>query len=228
MKKILETLRRKWAEYLLEILVIVIGILGAFTLDSWNEARNDHNLEKKLLIELNSNLKTNIKTLKTSIDSYSEDIRGIDIILNHFQNSNTNDSLRLFYLRAIYVETLDLSYSTFETLKAIGFDIFRNDQIRLSTIELYEVTYAHHIKEVDKVSSVYLQSYMDWNFYNRHKVDIMFSQTEFPKDEAYRFVSNYLSSKKFLKTNLINGHNQLLENTIELKNIIDIYLANKD
>ena len=44
MRKLFETLKRKWTEYLLEILVIVIGIIVAFTLNNWNLNRT--NLEK--------------------------------------------------------------------------------------------------------------------------------------------------------------------------------------
>lgn len=52
MKRILSTLKEKWPEYILEILVITIGILGAFALNSWNEQNNSKILEKEYISRL--------------------------------------------------------------------------------------------------------------------------------------------------------------------------------
>jgi hypothetical protein len=52
MKKILSTLKEKWAEYILEILVITIGILGAYALNSWNEQNKAKTLEKEYVFRL--------------------------------------------------------------------------------------------------------------------------------------------------------------------------------
>ena len=56
MKAILETLRKKWIAYLLEIIVITISILGAFALESWREnlekARIEKNFTERLAMDL--------------------------------------------------------------------------------------------------------------------------------------------------------------------------------
>ena len=56
MKAILETLKQKWAHYLLEIIVIIMGILGAFALENWNEERFLAEKQKALINQLSVDL----------------------------------------------------------------------------------------------------------------------------------------------------------------------------
>lgn len=63
MEKILETLKQKWAEYLLEIMVIIIGIIGAFMLNSWNNNNIQLKNEQLILKGLKKNLVFNLEEL---------------------------------------------------------------------------------------------------------------------------------------------------------------------
>ncbi len=56
MKRILKTLATKWAEYVLEIVVITIGILGAFSLNEWNTSRKEGHLLRHYETSLSEDL----------------------------------------------------------------------------------------------------------------------------------------------------------------------------
>ena len=67
MKRILSILKEKWPEYILEILVITIGILGAFALNNWNEQKKD-NIRKTLLLNaLTQEFESNLSQLNQVI-----------------------------------------------------------------------------------------------------------------------------------------------------------------
>jgi hypothetical protein len=124
MKTILETLKRKWAEYLLEILVITIGILGAFALNSWNENRKEEKLERQFLerliddvskdivqitraIEINNSRKASAEFLIQSVNDHSI----IEANSNYFVTSlgNAGNTFRP-----------SISDHTFEEIKSSG------------------------------------------------------------------------------------------------------------
>ena len=59
MQKIIKHLKENWIRHGFETLVVTIGILGAFTLNNWNEDRKDRLMEKEFLRDINIEFKAN-------------------------------------------------------------------------------------------------------------------------------------------------------------------------
>ena len=148
MKKILETLKQKWAEYLLEMIVITMGILGAYTLNNWNEQRKEKVVENKLLLELSENLVTNINRLENEILLEQKTIAANILIVDHIDNRRPyHDSLDVHFSQAQRAYDIVLSASAFESIKSKGFEIIQSDSLRKEIIELFDVTYADLISQ---------------------------------------------------------------------------------
>lgn len=83
MKKILETLKLKWTEYLLEIFVITFGILGAFGLNNWNEVRKEAAKEQQILGQLIEEYHLNLLQLDQKIRHRKKIIKAANTLLEY-------------------------------------------------------------------------------------------------------------------------------------------------
>lgn len=112
MKTILETTKRKWTEYLLEILVIVIGILLAFALNNWNEQRKNLRVEQYYL-----------KGIKTSLVKSKIELDRVIIKTNRVSEKN----LELILLSKSKID--DLPFLAIDTLiSSTGYTIYTPDE----------------------------------------------------------------------------------------------------
>ena len=151
MKKILETLKRKWAEYLMEIIVIMIGILGAFGLNNWNE----NQLKKQ---ELNNIFKTIKSNLDSDILSIDEEIIEANYYLTYWQSllENTdNDSLASLYIKNITLRFIPIDNAGY--LSAISNDnigLISNINFKSNLISYYGIDFANHVRFTEYLSDL--------------------------------------------------------------------------
>ena len=75
---------QEWYKYLLEILVITIGILGAFALNSWNEKRQIRESEQVILRNLKEELQANEQAFQEIFDQHELSMNCTVELLKYF------------------------------------------------------------------------------------------------------------------------------------------------
>ena len=76
-----------------EIILVVIGILIALGINTWNTANNLSNKETTLLIEMKSNLESDLEGLKWDINKNERLLKANRIVLKSLNNGVYHDSL---------------------------------------------------------------------------------------------------------------------------------------
>jgi hypothetical protein len=138
-----------------EIFLVVIGILIALQINNWNEDRKSSIREKMLLIELRSNLHTNVQNLNADINKQVQSAKIIHFLLNHLDNQKPYfDSLDFYFAEADFAPDVVLTSSAFETLKSSGLELIRRDSLRKELVYLFEVTYPTLMQETKRLEDL--------------------------------------------------------------------------
>ena len=95
MKRIIETFKQKWPNYLLEVIVIACGILLAFGLNNWNDGRKRKQLEIEILKGIRSDLLKDTIDINVNIRGFSPQISRDSILLNYLTKPEDNPNVDL-------------------------------------------------------------------------------------------------------------------------------------
>jgi hypothetical protein len=129
MKKILSHLRSDWYKYALEILVITVGILGAFALNSWNETRKELAAKKNLLTEMREEVISNIEVLEEIIQYREQSMKMTDSLLSYFFEEHVDLTEEEF--ESMLDDALNPNFFTYEPILGYQQSTINSGQINL-------------------------------------------------------------------------------------------------
>lgn len=141
---IAESRFRKYVVYAIgEIILVVIGILIALQINTWNSAHIQRGDERKILIELKKGLALDQQSMALELaicEAAVEKMKRLQFLLEDKDYAYTIglDSLfgQVYGIRKIF-----LNKAFYEDLKSSGLRIIDNDDIRLQIVQLFEDNY---------------------------------------------------------------------------------------
>ena len=122
-----------------EIILVVIGILIALSINNWNEIRKEAKDELKILSEIKSDLKHSLKDLKIVLNTNEKDVTRYITLLNYVeQKLPYSAALDTAFCRIPSWSSPYLTYTAYESLKMRGAKLLRNDSLRGQIINMFE------------------------------------------------------------------------------------------
>ena len=122
-----------------EIVLVVIGILIALSINNWNEQRKSMLQEVNILTKLNTDLKANLIEIKGLKDMTDNRIKASQTILNYFEERKAiDDNLKLSFELINTDDLFNNANTAYKYIENQGVNILTNDSILSKITWMYE------------------------------------------------------------------------------------------
>ena len=187
-----------------EIVLVVIGILIALQINNWNEEKKTSKLETKIIIELLSNLKLDLKEIQDDIH-YMNEINLACATMQAYLKTYDTPPDTLCKIASILRVTphFDPNTSGYGLLQSKGVEIISNDSLRNAISLLYERSYPYYKR--------YEEERLRFHALHSEPKLLEYFKMEFGMDLANRFFGNfYISEKDYKKMQKDSAFSKLL------------------
>jgi len=221
----------KYLKYAIgEIILVVLGILIALSINNWNENKKERKLETKVLTELLSSLENNYNRMISDSLSRSSWNKSSEIVINFLERDlSYSDTLNIHFQHSRKPGTnLSLSYAGYEGLKNVGYDIITSDSLRKNIVELFELTHKALLEEMEYFETFQperqaqidrLFSYEDDKFNLEKPFDVPLKPNNFDQLKQDPIYLPMIKSVK-VQRNIISV--MLYKNIMETKRVINL------
>ncbi|WP_332913843.1 DUF6090 family protein [Algoriphagus boritolerans] len=165
--------------------LVVIGILIALQVNNWNQSQQQTKLERRILIEINNNLKDDLIDVQDEIESFEITMRLDSILIQHFKSGQPfTDSIGAFLHVVEMSPHLSPGQNGYKLLQSKGIDVISIDSLRMKISNLYERSYPYYMTYARErfqlieseikpywTRNFYIEKYDQWPFRKRVPVD---------------------------------------------------------
>ena len=139
-----------------EIVLVVIGILIALSINNWNNDKKDKQAELKYLNQIRKSLQENNLILKERIVNDERTLKFGDQLYNHFKTKKElNDSIKQILVLLLHDQMISFNIAAFENLKNDGLSFISNDDLKFEIINIYD-------KELKYIQNIFANQFENY------------------------------------------------------------------
>ena len=226
---------QNWFAVALDFFIVVAGILIAFQITNWNEARNDRVQELTYLERLSADLATTKERNTVQVDRNSRLIKGMGVTLKSLKGCKLKSEDEAAFINGLYelgrYNLPEFVAGTFEELNTTdNFQLIRNLELRRHITHLYE-----NIERTDRIDRYvnerivpkvnYVRRYVSFNpvkyEYRSSEVNLDTIEMDFEAICSDPVFFNSVSSVREIIITVDNLTRSLIRASEELKTAID-------
>lgn len=225
MKKTIQLLRSKWREYLIELIVIIVGILLAIALNEWNANRKDRQKEKQIRQQIHEEFILNKEQLDSHVAFHQNTFNHCKKILDFCPiNINTVnlDSLQWYIHKIGSWKTYNPTQGTIESLTSTSsFDIISDEKLRMLLIQWKDLVNdyieleRYAVDHLDNIFKPYRAKHFPRNPKKIPHFSLSNSEINLDHLQSYEFSNQVIERMSYLHNILNTGNLKKVQNTID-------------